>query len=93
MAIPDLLPILNATNTQKNDQRLYDFLRRLLTEVQQTDNSVTRIVSSSGGGGGGTGFVTTTIGGVPTTIAMFTATSNIEVVTAAGISAALDLLP
>lgn len=85
----DLLTILNTANLQKDNPRLYDFLRRFLEGTQQVNTQVTTIAS---GGGGGGGFVTSAIGGTPSTIAMFTAVRNIENVTLAGISAALDLL-
>lgn len=58
--IKDLLTILNTTNTQKTDQKLYDFLRRLLDGVQQINvvSSATAAVISGGGGGGGGSSIT-----------------------------------
>ena len=86
-----LLTILNTSNLQKNDPKLYDFLRRFLNETQQVNTQITEVISGGGGSPSGS-FVTSMIGGTANTISMFTAIRNIENVNAAAVSAALDLL-
>jgi hypothetical protein len=86
---PNLLPILNQTALQQSSPRLYQVLQELIKNLgtsEKTIATVSSLIISSG-------FVTSTIGGTPDTLAMFTAIRNIENVTDVGISAALDLLP
>lgn len=84
-----LLVVLNTTNLQKTDNRLYQVIKDLIGNLlknEQNTTAIAAVVSPSGT------FVTSTIGGTADNLAMFTAPHNIENVTAAGISAALDLL-
>lgn len=89
-AVKSLLVKLNFVGLNRSNQPLYDFLKDLITGVQQVDATVT---ANAAAAPVTTGFVTSTVGGTADTLAMFTAVRNIENVTAAGISAALDLLP
>ena len=83
----ELLVILNTTNLQQKDNRLYQVIKDLITNLISAESSIAAINSASSGAG----FVTTS-GGTLDTISMFTAAKNIEDVTADGISNALDLL-
>lgn len=80
-----LLTKLNITGLQKKDQPLYDVLKDLIGGTKQIDTNLTVLnntVTATGITGSGT------IGSV----AQFTNVTAIGDVTAAGISAALDLL-
>ncbi len=87
----NLLSILNTSNLQKTDNKLWDFLHRLLKGTQQINDEITAVSSTISPAT--TGFVTSTVGGTANTISMFTSIRNIENVTVAGVTNALDLLP
>jgi len=80
-----LVTILNTTNLQKNDPRLYQVIKSLVENLLAAEKATAATVQTSG-------FVTSATGGAANVIAMFTGPRNIENVTVAGITNALHLL-
>jgi len=81
-----LVTILNTTNLQKNDPRLYQVIKSLVENLLKAEQLAVASTTQT------SGFVTSAIGGTANIIAMFTGPRNIENVSVAGISSALDLL-
>lgn len=83
-----LLMILNTAIDRKKQPQLYQFLSSLVTNLLANEKATGAVADNIPA----VGFVTSTIGGTPDTIAMFTGLRNVEDVTATGISNALALL-
>ena len=80
--------ILNSTNLQQKDNRLYQFLNSLLDGTMQVSNTANAAAAASTTviTGGVTG------SGTPGSVTQWSTSTSLTNVNAAGISAALDLL-
>ena len=82
----NLLPILNQTGLQKDNNRLYQVLQGLITNLHSTEKTIVDVSSSIPSG-------VVTGHGTAGSIAEWLTSTSLTDVDQSGISSALDLLP